>query len=176
MWTLLTFKTEPWLPTWHVTRDMWHMRARWPTHLHTSTHHTEDTLFVKWQNQLCIGGHDTRMHRCPKTNDKDMSQTASTIASLFLLKVPPLVWRRGVHWPGGCWWRPLYNCRGGLGGAVSSSLSSASPVVLQKVTIRRLVITEKAPTRAFSWLKAATTAFTFKTLSRHYAKQTLTPR
>ena len=37
-------------------------------------------------------------------------------------------------------------------------------------------ITEKAPTRAFSWLKAATTAFTFKTLSRHYAKQALTPR
>ena len=30
-------------------------------------------------------------------------------------------------------------------------------------------ITEKAPTRAFSWLKAATTAFTFKTLLRHYA-------
>ena len=28
-------------------------------------------------------------------------------------------------------------------------------------------ITEKAPTRAFSWLKAATTAFTFKTLLRH---------
>ena len=35
------------------------------------------------------------------------------------------------------------------------------------------VITEKAPTREFSWLKAATTAFTFKTLLRHYA---LTPR
>ena len=32
------------------------------------------------------------------------------------------------------------------------------------------------PTRAFSWLKAATTAFTFKTLLRHYAKQALTPR
>ena len=30
--------------------------------------------------------------------------------------------------------------------------------------IRRFVITEKAPTRALSWLKAATTAFTFKTL------------
>ena len=28
----------------------------------------------------------------------------------------------------------------------------------------------------FSWLKAATTAFTFKTLLRHYAKQALTPR
>ena len=32
-----------------------------------------------------------------------------------------------------------------------------------KSSIRRFVITEKAPTRAFSWLKAATTAFTFKT-------------
>ena len=44
-----------------------------------------------------------------------------------------------------------------------------------KRSIRRIVITEKAPTRAFSWLKAATTAFTFKTLLRHYAKQALTP-
>ena len=35
---------------------------------------------------------------------------------------------------------------------------------------------EKAPTRALSWLKAATTAVTFKTLLRHYAKQALTPR
>ena len=45
-----------------------------------------------------------------------------------------------------------------------------------KRSIRRFIITEKAPTRAFSWLKAATTAFTFKTLLRHYAKRTLTPR
>ena len=37
-------------------------------------------------------------------------------------------------------------------------------------------ITEKAPTRAFSWLKAHTSAFTFKTLLRHYAKRALTPR
>ena len=36
-------------------------------------------------------------------------------------------------------------------------------------------ITEKAPTRAFSLLKAATTAFTFKTLLRHYAEWALTP-
>ena len=42
-----------------------------------------------------------------------------------------------------------------------------------KRSIRRFVITEKAPTRAFSWLKAATTAFTFKTLLRHYPKQAL---
>ena len=45
-----------------------------------------------------------------------------------------------------------------------------------KISIRRFVITDKAPTRAFSWLKAATTAFTFKTLLRHYAKWALTPR
>ena len=36
-------------------------------------------------------------------------------------------------------------------------------------------ITEKAPTRAFSWLKAPTSAFTFKTLLRHYANQTARP-
>ena len=36
-------------------------------------------------------------------------------------------------------------------------------------------ITEKAPTRTFSWLKAPTSAFTFKTLLRHYAKRALTP-
>ena len=34
---------------------------------------------------------------------------------------------------------------------------------------------EKAPTKAFSWLKAPTSGFTFKTLLRHYAKQALTP-
>ena len=44
-----------------------------------------------------------------------------------------------------------------------------------KSSIRRFVITEKAPTRAFSWLKAATTAFTFKTLLRHYAKRGVDP-
>ena len=36
-------------------------------------------------------------------------------------------------------------------------------------------ITEKAPTRAFSWLQAATTASIFKTLLRHYAKPALNP-
>ena len=44
-----------------------------------------------------------------------------------------------------------------------------------KSSIRRFVITEKAPTWAFPWLKVATTAFTFKTLLRHYAER-LTPR
>ena len=39
-----------------------------------------------------------------------------------------------------------------------------------KSSIQRFVIREKASTRAFSWLKAATIAFSFKTLLRHYAK------
>ena len=51
-----------------------------------------------------------------------------------------------------------------------------STIVLQTKAIRRFVFTEKAPTRAFSWLKAATTTFTFNTLLRHYAKRLLTPR
>ena len=41
---------------------------------------------------------------------------------------------------------------------------------------RRFVSTEKAPTRAFSWLKVPNSTFTFKTLLRHYAKQALTQR
>ena len=53
---------------------------------------------------------------------------------------------------------------------------SAADTSASKSSIRRFVITEKALTRAFSWLKAATTAFTFKTLLRHYAKRALTPR
>ena len=47
----------------------------------------------------------------------------------------------------------------------------SAPSVPQPV----FTITEKAPTRAFSWLKEPTSAFTFKTLLRHYAKQTVTP-
>ena len=49
-------------------------------------------------------------------------------------------------------------------------------VSASKSSILRFVITEKAPTRAFSWLKAATSAFTFKALLRRYAKWALTPR
>ena len=57
-------------------------------------------------------------------------------------------------------------------------LPSRYLLVLEKVPsdVRRFVSTEKVPTRAFSWLKAATTAFTFKTLLRHYAKRALPPR
>ena len=57
-----------------------------------------------------------------------------------------------------------------------SRVTVVSRVVLQTKAIQKFVITEKAPTMAFSSLKAATTPFTFKTLLRHYAKRTLTPR
>ena len=56
------------------------------------------------------------------------------------------------------------------------SLSQSHWSSASKSSDRRFVITEKAPTRAFSWLKAAITAFTFKTLLRHYAQWALTPR
>ena len=42
-------------------------------------------------------------------------------------------------------------------------------VMLQTINRRSCTITEKVPTCTFSWLKADTTAFTFKTLLRHYA-------
>ena len=52
-----------------------------------------------------------------------------------------------------------------IGSAVKRSIGSTTGCT----------ITEKAPTRAFSWLKAPTSTFTFKTLLRHYAKRALTP-
>ena len=50
--------------------------------------------------------------------------------------------------------------------------SSSKPLTINR---QSCTITEKAPTRAFSWLKAATTAFTLKTLLRHYANQPARP-
>ena len=47
---------------------------------------------------------------------------------------------------------------------------------LQTKVPEDFTITEKVPTRAFSWLKVPTSAFTFKTLLRHHAKRALTPR
>ena len=45
-----------------------------------------------------------------------------------------------------------------------------------QMNLEDFTITEEAPTRAFSWLKASTSTFTFKTLLKHYAKRALTPR
>ena len=49
-------------------------------------------------------------------------------------------------------------------------LPGAFFVELETEDMQRFVITEKVPTRAFSWLKASNSAFTFNTLLRHYAK------
>ena len=56
-------------------------------------------------------------------------------------------------------------------GPLPNIVLCSAPSVPQPV----FTITEKAPTRAFSWLKALTSTFTFKTLLRHYAKWVLTP-
>ena len=75
----------------------------------------------------------------------------------------------GGEWSegGGCWHTLALEHWDMLLGALCTASKSC---------IRRFVITEKAPTRAFSWLKAATTAFSFKTLLRHYANRALTPQ
>ena len=62
---------------------------------------------------------------------------------------------------------PVPNCL-----AVPAVCSVSVCTSASKSSIQRFVIT----TRAFSWLKAATTAFKFKTLLRHYAKRALTPQ
>ena len=71
-----------------------------------------------------------------------------------------------------------FTCALGIMAALLERASSGQGQVISasKSSIRRFVITEKAPTSVFSWLKAASTAFTFKTLLRHYAKRALTPR
>ena len=68
----------------------------------------------------------------------------------------------GVYLEAKCWPGPCLH-----------TISAADgPSVSQSV----FTITEEAPTSAFSWLKAPTSDFTFKTLLRHYDKWALTPR
>ena len=64
----------------------------------------------------------------------------------------------------------FFSAKLAAGGSVESDQSGSVQDSASKRSIRRFVIMDKASTRAFSWLKAATTAFTFKTLLRHYAK------
>ena len=54
--------------------------------------------------------------------------------------------------------------------SVSSWSCSCSWLELQTKVREDFTITEKASTRAFSWLEAPTNAFTFNTLLRHYAE------
>ena len=88
------------------------------------------------------------------------------------------------RWPGGAWLvnkitrrvRNDYKWP-----QISNTLDTAQDCcyILSRAATKRqeiFTITEKAPIRAFSWLKAPTSAFTFKTLLRHYAKWALTQR
>ena len=50
-------------------------------------------------------------------------------------------------------------------------LGSAHRIELETKVFKDFTITEKAPTKAFSWLKAPTISLTFKNLIRHYTKQ-----
>ena len=62
---------------------------------------------------------------------------------------------------------------------VNTDLYLLVPQIDPSVPQPVFTITEKAPPYyAFSWLKlkAPTSAFTFKTLLRHYAKRALTPQ
>ena len=72
-------------------------------------------------------------------------------------------------------------CRGGPAAAPGGRCTPSPPDLHTRASnegkiCEYFTITEKAPTRAFSWLKSPTSAFTFKTLLRHYAKRALTPR
>ena len=71
-----------------------------------------------------------------------------------------------------------FHCHLHNNGATIHRALESTVVLCSAPSVPQLVftITEKAPTRAFSWLKATTSAFTFKTLLRHYAKRALTPR
>ena len=135
----------------------------------------------EWRRRLCCGWrcdhatmcgwrpeltrdqwpHNSRLKAQIKIADNDAELKTGCFPSNIVCvnAVSELVWARAGD--GRRWDDPI------SAGAVAGSASKSS--------IRRFVITKKAPTRAFSWLKAATTAFTFKTLLRHYAKRTLTP-
>ena len=84
----------------------------------------------------------------------------ATINIIYLLWIiiPPEYWAHKQLWA---------RCRAALLLLVLCSAPSVSQSVF--------TITEKAPSRAFCWLKALTSSFTFKTLLRHFAKPVLTP-
>ena len=86
----------------------------------------------------------------------------------------PWPWTAGLPGPG--LGRLLWHVPLRVPGDPHLRLAVFSCQSLKRRSIRRFVITEKAPSKAFSWLKVPTSAFTFKSLLRHYAKRVLTPR
>ena len=78
--------------------------------------------------------------------------------------------------PGVGMWKMLQKC--GTHATATPQLPTATwhrPGIWTSA-VNRLIGEVVQSRRAFSWLKVATTAFTFKTLLRHYAKWVLTPR
>ena len=72
----------------------------------------------------------------------------------------PWPWTAGLPGPG--LGRLLWHVPLRVPGDPHLCLAVSSCQSLKRRSIRRFVITEKAPTRAFSWLKVPTSAFTFK--------------
>ena len=117
---------------------------------------------------------------------------ASKLRSHFLANLPAqsYAWLNGIqahtspalapaYRPGPPWLPapPALEAAGKLGGDKHPLGGIRTSAVKRSIgSTTGCTITEKAPTRAFSWLKAPTSAFTFKTLLRHYAKRALTPR
>ena len=110
---------------------------------------------------------------CEKWNDTPTSLRA---------RLPTRRWSRGRTRSCGCW--RTWSAVSRWGWSVTASTPSPSTrwccrprsIVNGDSDTRTInrwscTITEKAPTRAFSWLKAPTTDFTFKTLLRHYVMQ-----
>ena len=62
----------------------------------------------------------------------------------------------------------------GIAGYVADTAETLNVANVYEVELQTKVYEEKA--RAFSWLNVPPSAFTFKTLLRHYAKRALTPR
>ena len=77
--------------------------------------------------------------------------------------------------PGASFYREVL-CVHGWGTMTTAQLPTCSPLELQTKVREDFTITEKASTRAYSWLKAplSTSALSFKTLLRHYATPALT--
>ena len=99
------------------------------------------------------------------------SQVAAWPGVCRWLPRPPRSAATRTRWSAAAWWATQSTPAEMTAPSrwTAKACNEGYPKVRKDFTIR-----EKAPTRA--WLKVPTSAFTFRTLLRHYAKQTLTPR
>ena len=151
-------------------REIWRIwriqRSHLPVHIGMETCRQDWKMWMeRWQN-FCRGTGTS------KSNDKSLYCIGQSSADCY-----PLLW----GWGGQETLQVADTRPRGEGRSLGSSsvdcehfyrwgtlfllVLCSVPSVSQSV----FTITEKAPTRAFSWLKTPTSAFTFKTLLRHYA-------